>query len=154
MSWNDAIEYCEWLSKQWNITFRLPTEAEWEYACCAGTTTPFNTGDNLTTDQANYDGNYPYKKYPKGKYSGKTTPVGLYPPNTWGLYDLHGNVWEWCMDWYGKNYYEECKKQGIVDNPKGPDKGSRGWRQFQRRCETAYTCYPIWKGKVPGEIRC
>lgn len=124
VSWNDAGEYCKWLSKKLNGKFRLPTEAEWEYACRAGTTTPFNTGSNLTTDQANYNGNYPYGNNPKGKYLWKTTPVGSYPPNAWGLYDMHGNVWEWCQDWYGEKYYDECKQQGVVENPTGPESGS------------------------------
>ncbi|MGA1840150.1 MAG: SUMF1/EgtB/PvdO family nonheme iron enzyme, partial [bacterium] len=124
VSWNDATEYCRWLSDRSNITFRLPTEAEWEYACRAGTKTPFNTGDNLTTDQANYDGNFPYKSNPKGKYIGRTTPVGSYRPNSWGLYDMHGNIWEWCMDWHSQEYYDECKKKGIVENPEGPETGS------------------------------
>jgi len=143
VSWNDASAYCKWLNEKLNKTFRLPTEAEWEYACRAGTTTPFNTGANLTTDQANYDGNYPYQNYPKGKYLGKTTPVGSYPPNGWGLYDLHGNVWEWCLDWYGEKYYDECKRQGIVDNPPGPATGSyrvlRGgsWLNDARYCRSA-----------------
>jgi formylglycine-generating enzyme required for sulfatase activity len=124
VSWNDASEYCQWLSKKSNTTFRLPTEAEWEYACRAGTSTPFHTGDNLTTDQANYDGNYPYRDNPKGKYLKRTTAIGSYPPNAWGLYDMHGNVWEWCNDWYSETYYEECKKQGTVENPTGPKTGS------------------------------
>ena len=85
-------------------TFRLPSEAEWEYACRAGSTTPFSTGENLTTGQANYNGNHPYKNYPKGNYAGNTTPAGSYTPNAWGLYDMHGTVWEWCMDWYGVFY--------------------------------------------------
>jgi formylglycine-generating enzyme required for sulfatase activity len=124
VSWDDAVAYCKWLSEKLNKSFRLPTEAEWEYACRAGTTTPFNIGENLTTDQANYNGNYPYENYPKGKYIGKTTPVGKYPPNGWGLYDMHGNVREWCQDWYDEEYYIECKQQGIVDNPQGPKTGS------------------------------
>lgn len=80
--------------------FRLPTEAEWEYACRAGTVTPFSTGKNLATAQANYDGNYPYHGAPKGLYREQTMPVGSFPPNAWGLYDMHGNVWEWCEDDY------------------------------------------------------
>jgi formylglycine-generating enzyme required for sulfatase activity len=143
VSWNDAAAYCEWQSKKLNRAFRLPTEAEWEYACRAGTTTPFNTGENLTTGQANYNGNFPYQNYPKGRFIGNTTPVGSYPPNKWGLYDMHGNVWEWCRDWYGEKYYEECKRQGVVDNPKGPATGSnrvfRGgsWDYNARHCRSA-----------------
>jgi len=142
-SWNDACEYGKWLSQKYHATFRLPTEAEWEYACRAGTGTPFNTGENLTTDQANYDGNYPYKNFPKGQYLQKTTPVGSHPPNAWGLYDMHGNVWEWCGDWYDEKYYAACNQQGIVTNPTGPGTGSyrviRGgsWLSEAQYCRAA-----------------
>ena len=144
VSWNDANAYCQWLSEKLNGTFRLPTEAEWEYACRTGTTTPFNTGENLTADQANYNGNYPYNNHPKGKFLQKTSPVGSYLPNAWKLYDMHGNVWEWCLDWYGENYYNECKKKGIVENPTGPPKGSNrvlrggGWSGYAQGCRSAY----------------
>lgn len=104
VSWNDAVAYCQWLSKDSILQFRLPTEAEWEYACRAGTTTPFHTGDNLATAQANYDGNYTYNKNAKGKFINKTTPVGNYASNAWGLYDMHGNVWEWCRIGTVKNF--------------------------------------------------
>jgi len=145
VSWNDAMVFCEQLTKlaKGKYRFTLPTEARWEYACHAGTTTPFNTGENLTTEQANYDGNYPYLNNPKGKYLEKITPVGSYPPNGWGLYDMHGNVWEWCMDWYGKKYYDECKNKGIVENPAGPETGSRlvlrggSWGNYGLRCRSA-----------------
>jgi len=120
VSWNDAVGYCKWMSNKTGKTLRLPTEAEWEYACRAGTTTPFNTGENLTTDQANYDGNYPYNNNPKGVYRENTVPVDSFAPNAWGLYNMHGNVGEWCSDWYGGSYYEECKENGVIrmfDNP-------------------------------------
>ena len=100
--------------------------------------------ENLTTVQANYNGNYPYKDNRKGKYIGKTIPVGSYQPNAWGLYDMHGNVWEWCRDWYGEKYYDECKKQGTVENPVGPQTGSSrvvrggGWYNYAQNCRSAY----------------
>jgi len=83
---------------------RLPSEAEWEYACRAGTTTPFYFGETITPDLVNYDGNYPHGGAPKGKYRRETTTVGSFPPNAFGLYDMHGNVWEWCEDVWHENY--------------------------------------------------
>ena len=106
LSWNDAQAYVRWLSRETGERWRLPTEAEWEYAARAGTTTPFSTGPCITTRQANYDGNTEYNKCGArtGVYLGKTQPVGSYPPNPWGLYDLHGNVWEWIEDCYHDSY--------------------------------------------------
>lgn len=144
VTWNAAKEYCKWLSKKLNVKVRLPTEAEWEYACRSGTSTPFNTGKNLTTDQANYNGNYPYGHTPKGKFIGKPTLVGSYAPNASGLYDMHGNVWEWCEDLYGKDYYYECEQYGMVTNPTGPTAGSfrviRGgsWNYGAGYCRSSY----------------
>ena len=98
VSWQEAVAFCEKLSQQTGRTYRLPSEAEWEYACRAGTTTPFHFGATMTTDLANYNGNYTYGDGPKGMYLERTTEVGSFPPNAFGLYDMHGNVWEWCAD--------------------------------------------------------
>jgi len=117
ISWEDADEFCKKLSKLDGKTYRLPTEAEWEYACRAGTTTPFSFGPTLSTEQANFDGTYIYNGGKKGVYRKTTTPVGLFPPNGWGLGDLHGNVWEWCADWYG-----EYPDHDVTD-PCGPESG-------------------------------
>jgi len=136
VSWNDAVAYCEWMSKQTGKHFRLPTEAEREYACRAGSTTPFYTGENLTTAQANYDGNYPYNNNQKGVLRGNTVPVNSFAPNAWGLCNMHGNVFEWCSDWFSGTYYYECKATGIVINPAGQessaDRVARGgsWADF------------------------
>ena len=107
---NNESQYDE---RKWTITwdrnangYRLPTEAEWEYACRAGTTTTFNTGKSITSQQANYNGKLPYYNN-KGTYREKPMPVGSFKPNSWGLYDMHGNVWEWCWDWYGGDYSSE-----------------------------------------------
>ncbi|MBK1987982.1 SUMF1/EgtB/PvdO family nonheme iron enzyme [Sphaerospermopsis aphanizomenoides BCCUSP55] len=104
VSWDDAFKFCERLSEKTGKTYRLPSEAEWEYACRAGTTTPFYFGESITPDLVNYDGNSTYKDAPKGLYRKQTTNVGTFPPNAFGLYDMHGNVWEWCQDTWHENY--------------------------------------------------
>ena len=101
VSWRTAQQFIAKLNAMSKgAPLRLPTEAEWEYSCRAGTQTPFNTGENLTTDQANYDGNHPYKGHSPGRFLERPSPVGAFPPNDWGLHDMHGNVWEWCQDDY------------------------------------------------------
>lgn len=92
VSWNEAVEFCKKLSQKTKRNYRLPSEAEWEYACRAGTSTPFHFGETITTDLANYNGNYTYASAPKGKYREQTTEVGSFPPNAFGLYDMHGNA--------------------------------------------------------------
>ena len=124
ISWEDAQEFCARLSAQTGRAYRLPTEAEWEMACRAGTTTPFAFGPTITPEFVNYDGNYPYDKAPKGTDRRETIPVGsLGVANGFGLYDMHGNVWEWCQDWFADDYYQQCEKQGTVIDPTGPEKG-------------------------------
>jgi formylglycine-generating enzyme required for sulfatase activity len=104
VSWNHAIEFCARLSNKTGKDYRLPSEAEWEYACRAGTTTPFYFGETITTDLANYNGNYTYGSGIKGQYREQTTDVGIFPPNPFGLFDMHGNIWEWCQDEWHQNY--------------------------------------------------
>jgi formylglycine-generating enzyme required for sulfatase activity len=121
INWFEAIEFCQRLSRKSGRTYRLPTEAEWEYACRAGTTTPFHFGETITTDLANYDGtddpegrwSGSYGRGSKGIYRQETTPVGNFPPNAFGLYDMHGNVWEWCLD-YGRDNYEGAPTDGTA----------------------------------------
>jgi formylglycine-generating enzyme required for sulfatase activity/uncharacterized caspase-like protein len=120
VSWYDAVEFCSRLSQYTNKQYRLPSEAEWEYACRAGTTTAFHFGETITTELANYDGDSTYASEPKGKYRQQTTDVGSFPPNSFGLYDMHGNVWEWCQDtWHGS--YQGAPTDG---NPWFDDKNS------------------------------
>ena len=106
VKWTEAVEFCERLSKLTGKDYRLPSESEWEYACRAGTTTPFYFGETITSELVNYNGNHTYGKSPKGEYRDETTPVGQFPPNAFGLYDMHGNVHEFCQDVYHENYNE------------------------------------------------
>jgi formylglycine-generating enzyme required for sulfatase activity len=117
ISWRDCQTFCQKLSAKDKKLYRLPTEAEWEYACRAGTTTPYHFGATLSTEQANYNGNFTYGPGKKGLYREKTTPVGSFPANAWGLYDMHGNVWQWCHDWHGG-----YSNQEFID-PRGPKAG-------------------------------
>jgi len=130
--------------------YRLPTEAEWEYACRARTTGPFSTGDNLTTAEANYNGTQPYGAFPAGEFRQKTTASGAFPLNPWGLADMHGNVWEWTADWYGP--YGESRT--VNTDPRGPAAGEkrviRGGSWFfdanSARCGLRYTHAPADRG--------
>ena len=101
VSWDECQEFAKKLWEKDKKLYRLPTEAEWEYSCRASTTTPFFFGETISTDQANYNGNFTYGNGKKGVYRKKTTPVGSFPANAWGLHDMHGNPWQWCQDRYG-----------------------------------------------------
>jgi formylglycine-generating enzyme required for sulfatase activity len=119
VDWSDAVAYTQWLSEQTGQRYWLPTEAEWEYACRAGTTTPFYFGETINTDQANYNGNHVYGKGRKGVYRQKTVEVGQFPANAWGLHDMHGNVWEWTCSVYDEEYGggEQCCTEPGTDSP-------------------------------------
>lgn len=137
VTWEEATEFCRKLGKREGKMYRLPTEAEWEYACRAGTLTPFHTGDTITPDQANYDGNRVYGDGPKGVFRETSTKAGSLPANAWGLHDMHGNLWEWCADWYGPY------PQKDITDPRGPEKGERRitrggcWVNFPAVCRSA-----------------
>lgn len=105
VSWDDAIAFCHQLAQQTGKSYQLPSEAQWEYACRAGTTTPFYFGETITSALVNYDANFTYGFASQGKYLQTTTDVGSFPPNAFGLYDMHGLVWEWCQDTYLDSYY-------------------------------------------------
>jgi sulfatase modifying factor 1 len=153
VSWNDCREFINKINGlKPGLNLRFPTEAEWEYACRAGTQTPFWFGENVTPEQVNYDGNYPYAGGKKGKYREETVEVKSLPCNGWGLYQMHGNVWEWCADWYG-NY-----PKGSVIDPVGPSNGSprvlRGgsWFYYGRfvRSASRYGLVPANRNDVTG----
>jgi formylglycine-generating enzyme required for sulfatase activity len=139
VSWNDAAAFCQWLSKKEGRQYRLPTEAQWEYACRAGSTTAFCFGDDEKDldDYGWYDGN--------GGHG--TKAVGKKKPNAWGVYEMHGCVWQWCADWYDENYYANSP----TDDPQGPSEGSMrafrggGWVHEAKNCRSARRAY-----NVPG----
>jgi uncharacterized protein (TIGR02996 family) len=144
VTWHDAVAFCQRLSerpeeKKARRAYRLPTEAEWEYACRAGTTSIFFSSDSFTSTQANFDGKYPLRAH-AGPYLGRTCRVGSYRPNLWGLYDMTGNVWQWCADWYDTQYYTRTR----VADPRGPATGERrcrrggSWYMNATQCRSAY----------------
>ena len=138
VSWNDVQKFIKQLNRLIpGLAAQLPTEAQWEYACRAGTITPFSFGNNITPEQVNYDGNTPYADGKKGLYRMETVPVKSLPASPWGLYEMHGNVWEWCADWYDD--YPETP----VNDPSGSETGSsrvlRGgsWSNYGWRTRSA-----------------
>ena len=139
VSWYNCQEFLKKLSQKTGKTYRFPTEAEWEYACRSGTTTAFHYGDSLNSLQANFNGNYPYNDTLIGPHMKKTTEVGYYRPNAWGLYDMHGNVLEWCHDWDARDYY----KSSPMNDPQGPSSGenrvirSGSWTNWAKTCRSA-----------------
>ena len=147
VSWNDVQTFLDKLSAKTGMKFRLPTEAEWEYASRGGHKAPvdgkIHVGEYQYAGSNNLDEVGWYDK----NSNRKTHPVAAKKPNELGLYDMSGNVWEWCQDWFGDKYYEACKQQGVVENPKGPETGSyrvlRGgrWSGVAQYCRSAYRDY-------------
>ena len=149
VNWEDAIQFCRQLFKRTGKGYMLPSESQWEYACRAGTTTPFYFGETITSELVNYDGNYTYGKAPKGKYRGKTTGVGNFPPNSFGLYDMHGNVWEWCQDIWHSNYDgAPVDGNAWVNRGNSTRRVRRGgsWDHGPRRCRSAFRNYYLSVG--------
>jgi formylglycine-generating enzyme required for sulfatase activity len=159
VSWEEAMTFCRRLSQKQGKAFDLPTEAEWEYACRAGSKGPFHYGNSLSSKQANFIGDPPYPGADKGPTLGKTAPVGSYEPNAFGLYDMHGNVWQWCKDWYYQDYYKESPRR----DPQGPPRETpddwrvlRGgcWDWWARNCRSAYrSSGPVGYGKFCSGFR-
>jgi len=138
VSWDDCQEFIKLLGKKESRPYRLPTEAEWECACRGGTTTPFHFGETISVDQANYDGNSTYGSGKKGVFRGETAPVGSFPANAFGLHDMHGNVFEWCDDWFG-----DYPAKDAID-PEGPKGGRQrvlrggAWDSGPFACRSAF----------------
>jgi len=145
VSWEEAGQFCRELTRRSGNEYRLPTEAEWEYAARAGTTTAYWCGPVLVPEVANYSWSHPFGAVSPASQLGRTWEVGSSGyANPFGLADVHGNVWEWCSDWYGEKYYAECHAKGVVDHPTGPGRGScrvirgGGWYFYAVNCRSAY----------------
>lgn len=143
--WTDAVEFCQWLSQRTGHTYQLPSGEQWEYACRAGTTTPFYFGPTITPELVNYNGSYAYGHGPKGLYRKQTTTVGSFPPNLFGLHDMHGNVWEWCLDgWH--DLHQDAFAKDCACRLSNQKKSLRGGSCFYlpTNCRSAYSLsYPF-----------
>jgi formylglycine-generating enzyme required for sulfatase activity len=140
ISWTGAQSFCERLSRQTGRAYRLPSEAQWEYACRAATSTPFHTGETITSDQANYCAEHTFRAEPAGPYRHVTTPAGTFPPNGFGLYDMHGNLWEWCADTWHSDY--TGAPLGDAPWERGGDRAGRvvrggSWHDVPAACRSA-----------------
>jgi formylglycine-generating enzyme required for sulfatase activity len=156
VNWYQATEFCKRLSRETKQEYRLPSEAEWEYACRAGTTTPFYFGETITGELANYNASETYAEEAKGEYRQQTTPVGQFPPNAFGLYDMHGNVWEWCADTWHDNY-DGAPRDGSVwiknaDDNRSPLRGG-SWYLNPLYCRSAFRSFNSRRGYYDFSFR-
>jgi len=148
VSWWEAMEFCHRLSKRTGRTYTLPSEAQWGYACRAGTTTPFHFGDTISPELANYRGDVAYADGPQGVYREQTTPVGMFPANAWGLHDMHANVWEWCLDeWHesyegaptdGRAWVDAAERENSNESKKRRLLRGGSWSLVPRDCRSAF----------------
>jgi len=160
VSWKEAVEFCRRLSRSSKRKYTLPSEAQWEYACRAGTITSFAFGETLSPELANYDGTYTYGTGPKGSYKEETTDVGSFPANAWGLHDMHGNVWEWCLDqWHDNDQAAPVDGRAWVED--GSEERSRllrggSWLYYPRYCRSASRLkgLPVSRGNGVGFRLC
>jgi formylglycine-generating enzyme required for sulfatase activity len=147
VSWHEATAFCDHIAQQSDRPYRLPTEAEWEYACRAGTTTPFYFGSTITSELANYDGNFTYNDGPQGEYRKETTPIDHFGiANAFGLSDMHGNVWEWCQDHWHDSYEGAPSDGSAWIDPEASESASRvlrggSWYNVPRICRSASRFY-------------
>ena len=139
VSWKEAQKFCQRLSGSTGRNYRIPSEAQWEYACRAGTVTPFSFGETLTIDVANFNGEHTYRQEPRGVYRHVTTEGGTFPPNGFGLYDMHGNLWEWCTDSWLDDYSDSPRDGSGYRGKENPYRVVRGgsWHEPAQLCRSA-----------------
>lgn len=139
VSWNDAQKFCQQLTKKTGRNYTLPSETQWEYACRGGTTTPFSFGETLTVDVANFNGEHTFREEPRGSYFHSTNEGGKFPPNAFGLYDMHGNLWEWCADNWLDDYSTSLRDSSSYQNKNSKYRVVRGgsWHEPPALCRSA-----------------
>ena len=139
VSWESAHKFCQRLAKKTGRQYRLPSETQWEYACRSGTTTPFSFGETITIEVANFNGEHTFREEPRGFYFHSTNAGGKFPPNAFGLYDMHGNLWEWCADNWIEDYTDAPRDSSSYQNKETQYRVARGgsWHEPPALCRSA-----------------